>query len=336
VIDGWVYSGSPAPASVPAERIAAFDARLRSGHEHDVVRRWHESVRPSLAESIEHLRGQDLTAMPAPVLRAHIHALSDLLTAARERLSGDAARVEWDEHLHAARSAYALREDDVSFVNAAHGLMRYALREAGRRMTAQHSLLDPDLVFFLRRDELEDALAGRPRSDLIDCTASRRTAWQQYTPKPPEHVGTRPPPADPLPLSPEAQRVVDAATWYFSPQGAVDTPAHTDRELHGIAASPGRYRGAARIVSAERDFDRVQLGDVLICPTTNPAWTVLFASIGALVSDKGGVLSHPAIAAREFGIPAVVGVGRATDTFEDGQLVEVDGTTGLVRYEVRF
>jgi pyruvate,water dikinase len=69
---------------------------------------------------------------------------------------------------------------------------------------------------------------------------------------------------------------------------------------------------------------------VVVCPVTSPAWSVVFPSMGALVTDMGGILSHPAIIAREHGIPAVVGTGNATDVLRDGQTVTVDGTTGVV------
>ncbi len=80
----------------------------------------------------------------------------------------------------------------------------------------------------------------------------------------------------------------------------------------------------------EHDFDKLRPGDVLVCPITSPVWSVLFPITGALVTDIGGVLSHPAIIAREYQIPTVVATGEATKRFEDGQVVTVDGTAGTV------
>jgi pyruvate,water dikinase len=74
----------------------------------------------------------------------------------------------------------------------------------------------------------------------------------------------------------------------------------------------------------------LQPGDVLVCPITSPVWSVLFASIGALVTDTGGVLSHPAIIAREYQVPAVVATGNATALLHDGQQVTVDGSSGKI------
>src|SRR4029453_7484467 len=101
--------------------------------------------------------------------------------------------------------------------------------------------------------------------------------------------------------------------------------------LHGKPASCGRAVGTAPVVSGPADFGRLEAGDVLVCQTTTPAWTPLFASAGALVTDTGGILSHAAIVAREYRLPAVVGCDVATTTIRDGARVEVDGDTGRVR-----
>jgi pyruvate,water dikinase len=87
------------------------------------------------------------------------------------------------------------------------------------------------------------------------------------------------------------------------------------------------------VVRDESQFERIRPGDVLVCPITSPVWSVLFPSIGALVTDTGGVLSHPAIIAREYGIPAIVATGSATSRLTDGGLVTVNGSRGTVEIE---
>ena len=99
----------------------------------------------------------------------------------------------------------------------------------------------------------------------------------------------------------------------------------------GSAGSPGIMRGTAKVVLSLADAGKVQPGDILVTEYTGPWWTPLFGVAGALVTDFGGVLSHCAVVAREFGIPAVVGTGSATTTLIDGQLIEVDGDQGIVR-----
>ncbi len=80
----------------------------------------------------------------------------------------------------------------------------------------------------------------------------------------------------------------------------------------------------------EREFEKIQAGDVIVCPVTQPTWSVVFPLIGAIVTDSGGVLSHPAIIAREYGIPAVVATGDATRRVHDGEIVTVDGDGGIL------
>jgi pyruvate,water dikinase len=80
----------------------------------------------------------------------------------------------------------------------------------------------------------------------------------------------------------------------------------------------------------EEEIGKLQPGDVLVCPITSPVWSILFPSVGALVTDSGGILSHPAIIAREYRVPAVVALGNATSILQDGQIVAVDGLAGTV------
>jgi pyruvate,water dikinase len=81
---------------------------------------------------------------------------------------------------------------------------------------------------------------------------------------------------------------------------------------------------------SESGFGRIQAGDVLVCPVTSPTWSVIFPTVGALITDTGGILSHPAIIAREYGIPAIVATGNATSLLHDGQSVTVDGSAGMI------
>jgi rifampicin phosphotransferase len=101
-------------------------------------------------------------------------------------------------------------------------------------------------------------------------------------------------------------------------------------KLQGYAASAGRYSGPVCVIKNESEFGKLKAGDVLVCPITNPSWAILFPSIGALITDTGGILSHPAIIAREYGVPAVVATGKATKFLKDGQIVTVDGNLGTV------
>ncbi len=101
--------------------------------------------------------------------------------------------------------------------------------------------------------------------------------------------------------------------------------------LSGLAGSSGQVEGTARIIMGAHEFRKLKKGDILICPYTDPTWTPLFALAGGMVADTGGPLSHAAIVAREYGIPAVLGTKKASQVFKDGDKMWVDGTSGRVR-----
>ena len=127
-----------------------------------------------------------------------------------------------------------------------------------------------------------------------------------------------------------ARLVNNAMMWGLAQLFGERWSTGDDTIVSGTAASSGHYTGTVRVVMGERDFGKIRPGDVVVCPVTSPAWSVVFPSMGALVTDMGGILSHPAIIAREHRIPAVVGTGNATDMLSDNQVVTVDGDTGTV------
>jgi pyruvate,water dikinase len=100
--------------------------------------------------------------------------------------------------------------------------------------------------------------------------------------------------------------------------------------LVGLGVSPGKVTGVARVIHSLDEMQRIQEGEILVTRTTTPAWTPLFARISGLVTDLGGPLAHGSIVAREYGIPAVMGTGSATQRIRDGESITVNGTTGWV------
>ncbi len=101
-------------------------------------------------------------------------------------------------------------------------------------------------------------------------------------------------------------------------------------EIKGFAASNGVVEGIARVVKSAEEIGRLRKGDILVCQVTNPSWAPVFQNISAAVSDIGGSMSHAAIVAREYGLPAVVGTGTGTQRIKDGQRIRVDGGRGVV------
>jgi pyruvate,water dikinase len=184
-------------------------------------------------------------------------------------------------------------------------------------------------------DDASGAAADDLRARVRRARAER--AWAAQHPGP-LRIGPEPPALPDLRGLPQpARRLNEALLWAQDAQPARNLAPSGEPErgatLTGAPGSPGRYTGPVRVIRAEADFRRLKAGEVLVCPTTDPAWSVLFGAAGALVTDGGGLLSHAAIVAREHAIPAVVGAGSATSRLHDGDVVTVDGTAGRVVVE---
>ena len=196
------------------------------------------------------------------------------------------------------RAGHVTREAGVvDFEELGEQMRRLAL-EAGRRMATAGLLAEPGEVALLGFDELLGWLRGEP-VDVAEIVERRRRA-----------------------------RPRALAAW----QPERD-PVKPGSGMTGVAASPGVTSGPVRVIAGPAEFKRLRPGDVLVCQATDPAWTPLFASASAVVAETGGLLSHAAIVAREYGIPAVLGVLEATTRLHDGQVVTVDGGAGRVRTE---
>lgn len=244
----------------------------------------------------------------------------------------------FERALARAQQAYPAREDTMFFWSVARALVRYAVLELGRRLADRGQVTRVEDVFFLELEEAGAALRDRGgRHALVDRRAAER-AWADAHPGPATY-GQLP---TPLPaagdwrstLPPEARHAMEVGAWAWqATSGNLGRP-QTDRPVgvgvRGVAACPGRYTGPVRVVTDETEFGKLQPGDVLVCPETTAAWSLLFPSVGALVTDTGGLLSHPAIIAREYRVPAVLATGNATRLLRDGQIVTVDGFTGEV------
>jgi rifampicin phosphotransferase len=252
---------------------------------------------------------------------------------ARRRLSpSDLSR--FDRALARAVDAYPVREDNEYFTTSAPlALVRRAALEIGRRLADRGQLPDRDDVFHLSPTEAEAALRDRSSCHDIVGRARGERAWVLAHPGPVAYGKDPGPPPSLESLPAEARLMNEAFLWAVERILAPGDARHgaADAAITGIAASPGSFTGPVRVIHDEAEFDRLGAGDVLVCPVTSPVWSVLFPSIGALVTDSGGILSHPAIIAREYGIPAVVNTGSGTSELHDGQMVTVDGNAGTVR-----
>ena len=149
---------------------------------------------------------------------------------------------------------------------------------------------------------------------------------------PPDILGTPPPPPQPGDfVDPLMDSLVSRLLGIKPPPEGEQDPNLID----GVAGSPGIYRGVARVVRSLEEAGDLEDGEIMVCEMTLPPWVPMFAIAGAVVSDVGGVMSHCAIVAREFGIPAVVGSVNGTSRIETGQTVTIDGTNGNVWLDAR-
>jgi len=176
----------------------------------------------------------------------------------------------------------------------------------------QNILDAPDDIFFFSLAELEQlAELPQPYRELIQ---RRRAEFQANAARPPPPI------------------VRDGVGMALERAERVESVAG---QWRGVAGSPGVATGIVRVVRGPHEFEKLQRGEILVAPLTNPVWTPLFALAGGIVTQVGGILSHGAIVAREYGIPAVMAIHDATNLFQDGQRVTVDGNKGIVYAETQ-
>ena len=229
----------------------------------------------------------------------------------RGAAASDPAAADLLAALPVAQELLPVREDHNYLCDQrASAASRRRWLKVGRLLMARAGAASPDDVFYYAVGELVTTLEGGAPLSRAE-VARRRRLQAAYRAAPP-------PPVLGKPLPPGTAQ---------DPSGPASSGT---RVLRGVGASPGVVRGRARVIRTIGEADRLRPGEVLICGVTAPAWTPYFSLIGALVTDAGGALSHPAVVAREFGLPSVVGTGSATRVIPDGATVTVDGSAGVV------
>lgn len=302
-------AGSPA-----AHRFLAGYDRFLHHHGHRSVREL-ELAAPSWAEDPETV---------IALIRNYLHAgpesdpqrIEARQQAVRRRAEAECLRrlsplhrLPFKAILAYTRRYIALREHTKSLLVRGTARGRRYLRELGRRLVRQGRLAAPDDLFYLTWEEITALVRGA--SEDMRPRILRRRAEEERNRRVllPESFSGRP-----LPLQTRPKRPIGG-------------------QLRGIAVSPGRYTGPARVVLDPRRSPEIQAGDVLVAPVTDAGWTPLFIAAGALVVDVGGPLSHGSTVAREYGLPAVVNVKEGTRRIRTGQRITVDGDRGIVYIE---
>ena len=262
------------------------------------------------------------------------HERQRLLTERRESITRDVAgrlgprrRALFLRLLKWAQETAPVREDALADVGLAWPLLRRLLLELGQRLVSSGVIAAPDDVFWLRFAELQSAvefglaeadsgvaLAGASRPVRAAAVEERRMLWRGQA-------------------KAAAPQMLPQKAWMEKAFGSM-MPGGPQQQagdvIKGAGASSGRVTAPARVLRGPEDFGTMQPGEVLVARMTTPAWTPLFAMASAVVTDVGGPLSHSSIVAREYGIPAVLGTGVATQRLAGGQKVMVDGDAGTV------
>ncbi|MGP3965408.1 PEP/pyruvate-binding domain-containing protein [Nonomuraea sp. 3N208] len=256
---------------------------------------------PSWADDPETVRGliRVLAAEPSE-RKAADDAMKRLLD--HPLLRNPRRRARMKRWVAAARAGVAFREDSHFYFTMPQPILRRSLVELGRRLRDKGVLDQPEDVFHLRLEELESFQDTAEDRERLREVARARAVKRE------ELAGTR---------------LIDPAAVFPARQSG-------DALLTGSPASGGVVTGPVKVIREPSEFGKLDAGDVLVCPYTNPSWTPLFQRAAAVVVDSGGAASHAAIVAREYGIPAVMGTGTGTSVLEDGRLVTVNGDTGTV------
>ncbi len=197
------------------------------------------------------------------------------------------------------RAAYKGREATLYAIEECHVAVRKGLHVAAGRLIQGYYLDYKDDVKYLTLSELYAVLNGSSSMELIRQKLSKRKSCRHQT----------------------------ESVWYSSVEKETGEAGDL---LHGLPSSPGIAKGIVKVIDRPDEFGKLQQGDILVCSFTDPTWTPLFALAAAIISDTGGPLSHAAIVAREYAIPAVLGTKVATARLKDGDLVVVDGSNGSV------
>lgn len=284
---------------------------------------WIEDPTPAIRSLKDYMASPrpDLRSDQADLAAERERAVADV----RERLANYPRPIveRFEFLLAAAQQGIVLSEDHGFWIDFASTYrVRQVLLEFGRRLAEAGALDRAADVLYLTLDELRSTAAASPPVDYRAVVAPRQREVERFgTVTPPPALG-----ADGGPAPDDAMGRFFGKFW----GGPAPTPDRPDL-LKGNAGSPGTVRGPAKVVRSLHEAGKLRQGDILIAETTAPAWTPLFATAAAIVTDTGGILSHCAVVAREYRIPAVVGTDLATATIRDGQIVEVDGDAGIVR-----
>ena len=256
----------------------------------------------------------------------------------RNLLGSDDERAAFDQMLAVSHLVFPYVEDHKFYCE--HWLTTSffnKIREFGTLLARFEVIETGEDIFHLHHTEINSVLTNVMNSWAAGSPPARRDYWKPIITERKRMLKVlgewqAPPAIGPMPPNIEdpALQMLWGITTETLHSWSASAVANNTNEIKGYAASPGIVEGRARVLRGLTDFGEIQEGDILVCPITHPSWSPLFSKIKAAVSDIGGTMSHMAIVAREYGMPAVVGTGEATKRIKSGQMLRVDGDRGIV------
>jgi phosphohistidine swiveling domain-containing protein len=268
-------------------------------------------------------------------LRAERKRISDEY---RSHLESDEERGAFDQMLGLCHRVFPYVEDHKFYCEHWFTTRFYEkVREFGDLLVRTGILEQQEDIFQLRHSEVEAALIDAMLAWAAGSKPLGAARWRPVVEKRRKILEKFAAWDAPVAVGPMPERLEDPAVQMLWGITAETLQAWSrapdkvnDKELHGFAASPGVIEGIARVLRTVNEIGDVRDGDILVSPVTTPSWGPIFPKIKAAVSDIGGTMSHAAIIAREYGLPAVVGTGMATKRIRTGQRIRVDGDNGIV------
>jgi pyruvate,water dikinase len=340
IIKTLQQSGAPGRAwldELETSRHPWFNINVGDGFYH-YHRAWNDDLTMPFAclpEYIRRVKSGESLERPIEKLRAE---RQELIEGYRELLSTDEDRAAYDQMITLAHRVFPYVEGHKFYCEHWYtNLFFNKIREFGALLSAEGFFPSAEDVFHLTHYELELAIIDLMTSWSNGSAPRGPAHWPQLVTERRAAIAEWAKHDSPPALGPVPDVIDDPAIvmlWGITRESLdawlkADSGPPSD-EIRGFAASSGVVEGPARVVKSVEEISRLKQGDILVCQITNPTWAPIFQTIVAAVSDIGGSMSHAAIVAREYGLPAVVGTGNATSRIKDGQRIRVDGGRGIV------
>ena len=326
---GWL-------AALEAARNPWFNINVGDGFYH-YHRSWNDDLAmpfSAIPSYIARIKAGEVIDRPTARLMAE---RAELIEGYRELLASDDERAAYDQMIELACRVFPYVEGHKFYCEHWYtNLFFNKVREFGDLFVEQGIIDHQEDIFHLSRYEVEQAIIDVAQGWSAGSSPRGRMRWRPLIAERKAALAVWAAMETPPALGDVPDIIDDPAIvmlWGITRESLdrwLGVGEGDPNQLTGFAASSGVVEGTARVIKSAQEIGRLQPGDILVCQVTNPTWAPIFQKIAAAVSDIGGSMSHAAIVAREYGLPAVVGTGAATSRIPDGARIRVDGGRGVV------